>query len=193
MGGVVLMEATSGGNTSLGPLFPELYDIVWSLVIFIVIALVVTRVGLPRIAAMLDARSAAIQGNIAKAEAAQREADEALERYNAQLAEARVEAGRIREQAREDGKRIVAEARQQAQTEADRIVAQGTAQLEASRLKAQSELRTEVGTLALSLASGVVGEHLADERNATAYVDRFLADLALEHGSTGATRAPLGA
>ncbi|MFD1721677.1 F0F1 ATP synthase subunit B [Amnibacterium endophyticum] len=186
MGGVILMAAEpSGGQTSLGPLFPELYDVVWSLVIFIVIAIVVWKVGLPRMNALLDARSSAIQGNIAKAEAAQREADEALERYNAQLAEARVEAGRIREQARDDAKRIVAEARQQAQSEADRIVAQGNTQVEASRAKAQSELRQEVGSLALDLASGVIGQHLAKDENATAYVDRFLADLETERAGTG--------
>jgi F-type H+-transporting ATPase subunit b len=185
MGGLILMEAEpSGGTSPFGPLLPEVYDIVWSLVIFVIIAIVVIRVGLPRMNAMLDARSAAIQGNIAQAEQAQREANEALERYNAQLAEARVEAGRIRDQAREDAKRIVAEARDTAQTEADRIVAQGNAQVEANRAKAEAELRTGVGSLALSLASGIVGEHLGDDANSTAYVDRFLADLEIEHGAT---------
>jgi F-type H+-transporting ATPase subunit b len=183
MGGLILMEV-SGGQTSLGPLLPEVYDLVWSAVIFIVILIVVVRFGLPRMNAMLDARSAAIQGNIAQAEQAQREANEALERYNAQLAEARVEAGKIRDQAREDAKRIVAEARDNAQVEADRIVAQGNAQVEANRAKAEAELRTGVGSLALSLASGIVGEHLADDASSTAYVDRFLADLEIEHGAT---------
>ena len=38
-------------------------------------------------------------------------------------------------------------------------------------------LRAEVGTLALDLASGVIGETLNDDAKATAVVDRFLADL----------------
>jgi len=134
--------------------------------------------------AMLDARSAAIEGNIQQAAAAQREANEALERYNAQLADARVEAGKIRDQAREDAKRILAEARDNAQAEADRIVVQGNAQVEANRAKAEAELRNGVGALALSLASGVIGEHLENDEASTAYVDRFLADLEVEHGST---------
>jgi F-type H+-transporting ATPase subunit b len=185
MGGVILTASTSsGGNSSLGPLLPELPDLVWSLVIFVVILVVVIRVGLPRMNAMLDARSAAIEGNIKQAEAAQREANEALERYNAQLADARVEAGKIRDQAREDAKRIVAEARETAQAEAERIVVQGNAQVEANRAKAEAELRSGVGALALSLASGVIGEHLEDDTNSTAYVDRFLADLALQPGTT---------
>jgi F-type H+-transporting ATPase subunit b len=185
MGGVILMSGnSSGGDSSLGPLLPELPDLVWSLVVFIVILVIVVRVGLPRMNAMLDARSAAIEGNIQQAEAAQREANEALERYNAQLAEARVEAGKIRDQAREDAKRIVAEARDQAQVEADRIVAQGNVALEANRSKAEAELRAGVGALALSLASGVIGEHLEQDGNSTAYVDRFLADLEVAHGAT---------
>lgn len=182
MGGVILME-TSGGNTALGPLLPEVYDLVWSLVIFVVILFVVVRFGLPRMNTMLDARSAAIEGNIKQAEAAQQEANQALERYTAQLAEARVEAGTIRDQAREDAKRILAEAREAAQVEAERIVAQGTAAVAANRSKAEAELRTGVGALALSLASGIIGEHLEQDGTSTAYVDRFLADLEIEHGA----------
>ncbi|NLA65492.1 MAG: F0F1 ATP synthase subunit B, partial [Leucobacter sp.] len=34
-----------------------------------------------------------------------------------------------------------------------------------------------VGSLAIDLASGVVGEQLADDQKASALVDRFLADL----------------
>ena len=52
----------------------------------------------------------AIEGNIAKADEAQRKAEAALEEYTAQLADARAEAGRIRETARADGKKILAEA-----------------------------------------------------------------------------------
>jgi F-type H+-transporting ATPase subunit b len=184
MGGAILMAGTSsGGNSSLGPLLPELPDLVWSIVIFAVIAFVVIRFGLPRMNKILDARSAAIEGNIQQAQAAQREANEALERYNAQLADARVEAGKIRDQAREDAKRILAEARGQAQSEADRIVAQGNAQVEANRAKAETDLRNGVGALALSLASGVIGEHLENDENSTAYVDRFLADLEVRRGA----------
>jgi len=172
----VLAAAAGAPN----PLIPAIPDLVWSLVIFVVVLIVVVRVGLPRITKILDERTAKIEGNIEQAQAAQREANAALERYNAQLAEARVEAGRIREQAREDGKRISVELREQAQADAARITAQAQAQIEAQRESAIQSLRAEVGTLALDLASGVVGQHLADEKNATALVDRFLADLNLD-------------
>lgn len=169
--------------TPPSPLIPSLPDIIWSAVVFIVIVIAVVYFGVPRMAKMLDERAAKIEGNIERAEAAQREADAILEKYNAQLKEARVEAGRIREQAREDGKRILAELREQAQAEAARITAQAHTQIEGERSAAIQSLRREVGTLALELASGVIGEHLADDANATALVDRFLADLDLDHAS----------
>ena len=93
------------------------------------------------------------------------------------LAEARAEAAKIREQARVDGGAILAELKEQASTEAARITATAQAQIEAERQAALVSLRSEVGSLAIDLASGVIGESLADDKKATALVDRFLADL----------------
>lgn len=159
------------------PLIPAWYDIIWSGLWFLVILVVVWKVALPKFTAMLDKRSAAIEGNIAKADEAQKQAEAALEEYTRQLAEARTEAGEIREAAREDGKKIVAEAKEAASTEAARITATAHTQIEAERQTALVSLRSEVGSLAIDLAGGVVGETLSDDARATAVVDRFLADL----------------
>lgn len=159
------------------PLIPAWYDIIWSGLWFVVILVVVWKVALPRLTAMLDERSAAIEGNIAKADEAQKQAEAALEEYTRQLAEARTEAGEIREAAREDGKKIVAEAKETASAEAARLTATAHTQIEAERQTALVSLRSEVGTLAIDLAGGVVGETLTDDARATAVVDRFLADL----------------
>ncbi|MGN8027295.1 F0F1 ATP synthase subunit B [Microbacterium sp. 22242] len=166
-------EAEKANN----PLLPAWYDLVWSALWFIVILIAVWKVALPRFTKMLDERSAAIEGNIAKADEAQKQAEAALEEYTRQLAEARTEAGEIRETAREDGKKIVAEAKEAAATEAARLTAAAHAQIEAERQTAFVSLRNEVGGLALDLAGGVVGETLSDDARATAVVDRFLADL----------------
>jgi F-type H+-transporting ATPase subunit b len=50
-------------------------------------------------------------------------------------------------------------------------------QIEAERQSAVVSLRREVGTLAIDLASGVVGEQLSNDQKASALVDRFLAEL----------------
>ena len=172
---LVIPMATEGETGNI--LVPALYDIVWSAVVFALLLAFFFFSALPRIKKMLDARAALIEGGIEKAEKAQAEAAQALERYNQQLAEARAEAARIREQAREDGKKIVAEFRDQAQAEAARITANAQAQIEAERQAALTSLRAEVGSLAIDLASGVVRESLSDDTRSAALVDRFLADL----------------
>jgi F-type H+-transporting ATPase subunit b len=159
------------------PLIPAWPDIIWSLVCFAVVLFFFFKIALPRMQKLLDARSEAIEGNIAKADDAQRKAEAALEQYTAQLAEARAEASRIREQARADGQNILAELKEQATAEAARISASATAQIEAERQSALVSLRSEVGSLAIDLASGVIGESLTDDAKARAVVDRFLADL----------------
>jgi F-type H+-transporting ATPase subunit b len=165
------------------PLLPAWYDIIWSSVCFIVILVIFWKVALPRMKKLLDERSAAIEGNIAKADEAQRKAEAALEEYTAQLAEARQEAGEIRDAAREDGKKIVAEARESAAAEATRLTTTAHSQIEAERQTALVSLRSEVGSLALDLAGGVIGETLSDDKKAQAVVDRFLAELEESEGA----------
>src|SRR5690606_4603245 len=159
------------------PLIPAWYDIIWSIVVFVPLLLVVAFVLVPRLNRVLDARRDAIEGGIKRAEKAKAEAAAALEQYTAKLADARGEAAGIRDAARADGAKIISEAKETAQAEAARITANAHAQIEAERQSTFVALRSEVGTLALDLAGGVVGETLTEDKRAQAVVDRFLADL----------------
>ncbi|WP_449280402.1 F0F1 ATP synthase subunit B [Leucobacter sp.] len=159
------------------PLLPATYDIVWSAVVFVILLIAFWKVFLPKMQAMLDARAEAIEGNIAKADEAQAKAEAALQEYTAQLASARQEAGEIRDAARADGAKIVAKAKEDAVVEANRVAQAAQSQIEAERQSAVVSLRKDVGSLAIDLASSVVGESLTDDQKASALVDRFLADL----------------
>jgi F-type H+-transporting ATPase subunit b len=173
----MLNAVLAAGEEGTNPLIPAPYDIIWSAVCFLVILFFFWRLVLPRVKKLLDERSAAIEGNMEKADEAQREAEAALQQYTAQLAEARAEAAKIREQARVDAQRIGSEIQAQAQTDAERTKANAQVAIEADRQAAMVSLRSEVGSLAIDLASGVIGESLSDDAKATALVDRFLADL----------------
>ncbi|KFF58466.1 ATP synthase F0F1 subunit B, partial [Cryobacterium sp. MLB-32] len=90
-----VIAAAAAGETH-NPLIPAVYDIIWSAVCFVVILFFFWKYALPRMQTLLDDRAEAIEGNIAKADDAQRKAEAALEQYTAQLADARAEAGNIR-------------------------------------------------------------------------------------------------
>jgi F-type H+-transporting ATPase subunit b len=123
------------------------------------------------------ARTEAIQGGMDRAEKAQLEAQQALVQYNEQLSKAREEAQTLREEARAQGSVIMEELRAKAQEDAARITAAAHASIEAERQQAVTSLRNEVGTLAVELASKIVGEALEDQARQSRIVDRFLDDL----------------
>lgn len=180
--------ATVEAEGEYNPLLPATYDIIWSAVCFVIILFFFWRYVLPRVKKTLDARAEEIEGGIKKAERAQAEAAAALDKYNEQLAEARAEAGRIREAARADGVKILNDLKAQAQIEAARITVNAQATIEAERQAALVSLRSEVGTLAIDLASGVIGESLNDDARSQALVDRFLADLEASESESATAR-----
>ena len=158
-------------------LIPAGYDILWSSVVLIVIAIVFYRLVLPKFQAILDERTEKIEGGLAKAESAQEEAAAALAEYHQQLQDARTEAAHIREDARGEASQIVAEAREKAVVEATRVAENAQRQIEAERQQAAVSLRSDVGSLATELASRIVGESLADEARRSRVVERFLDEL----------------
>ncbi|WP_243063640.1 F0F1 ATP synthase subunit B [Humibacter sp. RRB41] len=171
----VSAAAQAEGNPN--PVIPAIPDLIWGTISFVIILVFFIWKALPAINKLLDERRDAIDGGLKRAEQAQNEAHAALEKYTAQLAEARSEAGHIREQARTEGAAIIAELKEQASSEAARITANAQVQIESERAAALASLRSDVGTLALDLASTVVGDALSDDKRSTAIVDKFLADL----------------
>ncbi len=77
-------------------------QIFWLVVTLIAIYFVLTRVALPRIAAVLAERQGTITNDLAAAEELKLQAVKAEEAYNQALADARVEAGRIVADAKAD-------------------------------------------------------------------------------------------
>jgi F-type H+-transporting ATPase subunit b len=167
----VLAEAAAN------PLVPHVTEIVVGTIAFSLLFIVMKSRVVPMFEKAFAERTEAIQGGMEKAEQAQRDALIALEQYNAQLADARTEAARIREEARTQGAAIIEELRSKAQEEANRITAAASASIDAERIAAIASLRNEVGTLATDLASKIVGEALDDQVRQSRIVDRFLEDL----------------
>lgn len=161
----------------LNPLIPHPIEIVLSLVVFGLLYFAVKKWVVPNFEKTFAERTTAIEGGLKAAETKQAEADAKLAELEKQLGDARHEAARIREDAREQGAAIIAELRAQAQSEAARIVEHAHTQIEAERQQAITSLRAEVGLLATSLAGRIVGESLDDEARQSRVVERFLADL----------------
>jgi F-type H+-transporting ATPase subunit b len=158
------------------------------LIAFAIIVVILARYVIPPINKAMSDRQNAIRKQFADLESAQEDARSTEREFRDQLAQAKHEAARIREDAREQGAAIIADMRRQAQEESDRILRHARTQLEAERSQAVQSLRNEVGSMATELASRIVGESLQDDGRQSRTVERFIAALE-ESASTASTSA----
>ncbi|MFL5796544.1 MAG: F0F1 ATP synthase subunit B [Actinomycetota bacterium] len=166
------------------PLIPATNELVWGTVSFVLLLVILWRVGVfQRITEALARRTELIQGNIEKAEQTREEADLLLQQYRDRLESARDEADRIIREAREAADRVRKELQEKAKEESDRIVESARAEIRAERDRAARELRREVGILAVQVAERVVGESLDGDRQLQ-LVDAYVEELAASVGPT---------
>ena len=184
----LLLLAVEGGEEK-NPLIPTANERFWGTICFAIFAGFMIKDVLPKARVALEQRTAGIECKLAQAERDRDEAQQLLEQYRQQRAEARSEAGRIRTEAQAQRAQIVEEARVEARTEAARITEAATAQIASERQQVLAELRRDVGGLAVTLASKVVGESLEDDARQRRTVERFLESLDGQ-ATTGADTTP---
>lgn len=163
-------------NGGIDLFIPKTYDIFWSLVILVILAVFFYKYFMPKFQAIFDERAAKIQGGIEKAKKAQEAANQAKRTYEDQLNQARVEASKIRDDARAEATHIVADARTRAQSEADQITANAQRSIESQRKQALVSLQSEVGTLATALAGKILGVQLKDDSVQASMIDSIIDD-----------------
>ena len=156
---------------------PETYDLVWSSIVFVIIAIFFYKFFLPKFQSIFDERTAKIEGGLDKAKKAQEDADAAKKKYEQQLSTARVDASKIRDDARAEASHIIADARSRAQSEAAQITENAQRSIESQQQQALVKLKGEVGTLATALAGKILGSKLQDEQIQENMLDRLIDDI----------------
>jgi F-type H+-transporting ATPase subunit b len=174
-----------GGSNFLVPnatFFAELFA-------FLVIFYLLRRYVLPPVQKALNERQEIIAKQMEDAEETKSQLAAAQTEYRNAMTEAASRAAQVREEARADAAAIREEMLAKAREEADRIIAAGRDHLVAERQTIVRELRSDIGSLAVDLASRIVGESLADEARQRGTVERFLAEMDSTVDSTPAGRS----
>jgi F-type H+-transporting ATPase subunit b len=155
------------------PILPEWNEVIWGALSFLVVFGALAKFGFPAIKKGLEDRAAKIQGDLDAAEAAKAEVTNKAAEYDAKLAEARTEAARIIEEARQDADAYRTEKKAEADAEIARLKEQAQADVEAAKAQAIADIRGEVATLAIAAAEQVVGRSLDRDAN-VALVEQFI-------------------
>ena len=168
------MTALAEEKSGISLFIPEVYDIVWSLIILLIVAVFFYKFFMPKFNAIFDERARKIEGGIANAAKAQADATAAKEKYEAQLSTARVEASKIRDDARTEASHIIADARSRAESDAEQITANAQRSIASQRQQALVSLKGEVGVLATALAGKILGSELQDNKVQSSMIDQMI-------------------
>jgi len=176
MSPLLLLAQAEQGRSGLFLIFPEIHELIWGIVSFAVLAFFLWKFAGPAMNRMLNARQQAIVGGLQEAEQAKQEAQGLLDDYRQQLANAKDEGNRIIEEARQTAETMRQEMTAKASSEADEIVVKARAEVVAERDRALTEVRQEVADLSIDLAERVVQGSL-DRETQRGLIDRYLDEL----------------
>lgn len=146
------------------PLLPETNEILWGAFGFTVVFLFLAKFAWPAMKKAMNARTEKIQSDLDAAEQAKTEAEAVKADYEAKVADAKREAGRIIEEARQSADQLKADQQTRLNEELANARAQAQADIDAAKGQAMAELRGEVADIAIGAAEAVVGANL--DRNA---------------------------
>jgi F-type H+-transporting ATPase subunit b len=147
-------------NEAPSPILPATDELVWGSISFLILVFLMRKFAYPAIKKGMEARSERIRADLDAAESAKSEAVGVLDGYKAQLADAKAEAGRIIEEARQAADALKKDQEARLQTELADTRARAMADIEAAKAQATADLRGELASLAVGAASAVVNKNL---------------------------------
>lgn len=173
----MLQALTVLGAEEKNPILPDIAELIFGSIAFLIVFGVLARFAFPALNRMLEERTGRIQGDLERAERARTDAERELEEYRAQLAGARNEANRIIDEARASAEQLRRDLQTKAEQEAQATVARAQEEIRAERERAVQELKGQVAEIAVDLATRVVGESL-DRSQHERLIDDYIAKVA---------------
>ena len=138
-----------------------------ALVVFAIVAAFLGAFVWPKIGGALDERANKIREEIESAEAARKQARDALDQYEASLAEARAEAKQMLETARADQQKLAAELRAKADAEVAAMKERALKDIDSAKKQALSEIYTDAAAIATAAAGKILKREISadDQRD----------------------------
>jgi F-type H+-transporting ATPase subunit b len=156
---------------------PALGLIVWTTLIFLIFFLLLYRYAWPQILNALHARNDRIRSALLAAEEAREEMIKLQADNEAILRKAREEREAIVREARDSAERIIGEAKGKAIAEANLIIAKSKTAIEREKAAAMSEIRQQVASISLDIASRVLLDKLSGDKEQEKLIEKYLNEL----------------
>lgn len=157
---------------------PDTGLLFWMVIIFGLVFFILAKFGFPVITGMLKERNDSISKSLKMAEEARDELAELNKEQSELLLQAKKEQSRILDDAAKMKASIIAQAKVQAQAEAEKVLAQARTEIAAEKESALQDIRKEVAVLSMNITEKVLRSEFSSEEVRNQYLDKVLDELA---------------
>lgn len=161
-------------------LTPDLGLLFWMLLAFLVVFFVVAKFGLPAIIGMVENRKQYIDESLKKAHEASERLANIQKEGESMLQEARQKQAQILKEAADTRDAIVAQAKEKAREEGNRLIAEAKTEIESQKQAAISEIRAQMAELSVKVAEKILRKELDSDAKQMETIDRLLDEVAVE-------------
>lgn len=161
-------------------LTPDLGLLFWMLLAFLVVFFVVAKFGFPVIIGMVENRKQYIDESLKKAHEASERLANIQKEGETMLQEARQKQAQILKEAADTRDAIVAQAQEKAREEGNRLIAEAKSEIESQKQAAISEIRAQMAELSVKVAEKILRKELDSDAKQMETIDRLLDEVAVE-------------
>jgi len=160
-------------------LTPELGLFVWTTIAFLALLFILKKYAWKPILTSLGEREKGIADSISTAERVKSEMSQLKSENEKLMADAREERAAMMKEAKELKERIVSEAKEQAKAEANKIIVDANLQIQQQKMAAMTEVKNEIGALAVEVAGKILRKQLGSTEGQEAYMSMMSGDIKL--------------
>jgi F-type H+-transporting ATPase subunit b len=160
-------------------LIPSFGLIIWTLLVFLILLFILKKFAWKPILSSLKERETGIADSIATAERVKAEMAQLKSENEALLAKAREERALILKEARDIKDKMISDAKEQAKTEANKIIAEANAAIQQQKMAALTDVKNQVGLLVVDVAEKVLRRELQSKDDQEKYIRELAADVKL--------------
>lgn len=162
-------------------LIPDSGLLFWMTLVFIVVILILRKWGFPAIVKMVNDRKAFIDESLRKAHEANEKLANIQRESESILQEAREKQAVILKEAAETRDAIVEKAQQKAREEGSRLLNEAKAQIETEKQNAIRDIRAQVAELSVLIAEKVIRKKLSSDSKQMDLIDKLLDEVSVDN------------
>ena len=163
----------------MGLIQPDLGTVIWMLVVFGIVLYILAKFAWKPILGALQQRDQSIERALRSAENARKDIEKIKADNEKIIAKGREERDQMMMEARDIKDKLIAEAKNQANEEAEKLIRSAKQAIENEKATVLTDIRKQVAAFSLEIAEKIIRQKLSDDKEQQKLIDELVKELKL--------------